>query len=432
MIDWQAEPEAFLRQLFAVAVDAADPRKVLADYLPEDRTGPALVIGAGKATAAMAASVEQHWQGPLEGLVVTRYGHGLPGEETCQRIEIIEASHPVPDENGREAARRILDKVCSLTADTDVLCLISGGGSSLLSQPVTAISFTDKQRINRELLRSGAAIDQINCVRKHLSAVKGGRLAQACHPARVTTLAISDVPGDEPSTIASGPTVGDPTSSDAALAVIDQYAQGLPEDLLKRVNSWLQSPESETPFPQDKLFQGSAYHLIATPAMALKSAQDYAEQAGLSVLSLGDQIEGESRLRGAEHGALVQQIIAGQHAIKPPCLLVSGGETTVTIKGKGKGGPNTEYLLALANALDGQPGVYALSADTDGIDGSEDNAGALISPQTLAGAAAQGLEIQSCLDDNDAYSFFEPLGDLLITGPTLTNVNDFRAILVLS
>lgn len=421
MHDPNEDPRGFLLDLFNTAVDAASPHTALAEHLPADTQRRAVVIGAGKAAASMATALEADWQGDLSGLVVTRYEHGEP----CERIEVVEASHPVPDDEGEKVARRTLELVSNLAADDLVICLISGGGSSLLSLPASGITLADKQQVNHQLLKSGAAIDEMNCVRKHLSAIKGGQLARACAPASVITLAISDVPGDDPSVIASGPTVPDATTSADALAILERHNI----DVSDAVRSWLHSPDSETVKPGDPVFAHCEFQLIATPAQSLQAARKAAEAAGLHVIYLGDDIEGEAREVAQDHATLALSVAQG--AAPTPCLVLSGGETTVTVRGNGRGGRNAEYLLALANALEGTPGVYALAADTDGIDGSEDNAGALLDPSSWERARALGLSPASLLDNNNGYGFFSALGDLVVTGPTRTNVNDFRAILVL-
>ena len=354
--------------------------------------------------------------------MVTRYGYRVP----TARLEVVEAAHPVPDEAGRKAARRILELVQGLTKDDLVLCLISGGGSALLSMPGEGISFEDKQAVNKALLKSGATISEMNTVRKHLSAIKGGRLAAATHPARVVALMISDVPGDDPSIIASGPTVPDPSSNEDALAIIDKYAIAVPEGVRAR----LATAEGETPKPGDKCFANVENVMIATPKGSLEAAAAIARDAGVTPVILGDSIEGESRDVALVHAAIARQCATRGQPELPPCVLISGGETTITLKGKGKGGRNTEFLLALAIALQGLPGVYALAGDTDGIDGSEDNAGAIVTPDTLARAEKAGLNPKAMLADNDPWTFFKGIGDLLVTGPTLTNVNDFRAIMI--
>ena len=409
------DPEALLRQMFSAAIAAADPARRAPAFLPAKPKGKTVVIGAGKASAPMALAVEAHWDGPLEGLVVTRYGHGAP----CRRIEIVEASHPVPDAAGQQAAARIAERVKGLSPDDLVLCLISGGGSALLAAPAPGLTLADKQDINRQLLASGAPISAMNCVRKHLSAVKGGRLAAAAHPAQVVSLIISDVPGDDPSVVASGPTVADPSTREEALAHIRRY--GL--KLSPAVEAWLASPESETPKPGDPRLARTLNHMIATPAQSLEAAAVIARAAGYAIVDLGDRVEGESREVVKAHAALALRA-------RPGTVILSGGETTVTLKGHGRGGRNGEYALGLALALDGAPGVSAIAGDTDGIDGSEDNAGAIVTPDTLARARAAGVDPAQALARNDAWSVFAATGQLVVTGPTLTNVNDFRAIVV--
>ncbi|MBT9519809.1 MAG: glycerate kinase, partial [Dechloromonas sp.] len=376
----------------------------------------------GKASAAMARAVEQHWSGPLEGTVVTRYGHGVP----CERIKIIEAAHPVPDAAGEAAALSIFAQISRLTVEDRVLALISGGGSALLAAPAPGVTLAEKRALTSALLRSGASIGEINCVRKHLSALKGGRLAAAAWPASMLTLAISDVPGDDPAVIASGPTVGDPTTCADALNVLDFHHIAIPSDL--RLH--LESGELETPKPGDPHLANSEFRLIASPRQMLEAAAAEAQRLGITPLILGDAIEGEAREVGKVMAGMARS--CGQHGFpaKKPCVLLSGGETTVTMQGDGRGGRNTEFLLSLALALDGAPGIHALAADTDGIDGSEDNAGAFVTPDTLARARASGLDLRARLANNDAWTCFSQLGDLLVTGPTRTNVNDFRAILV--
>ena len=419
MID---NPQHLLGQLFEAAVAAASPAATLAAHLPEPPRGRTLVVGAGKAAAAMARAVEEHWSGPLEGLVVTRYGHGVP----CERIEVVEASHPVPDAAGQAAAARMLDRVQGLAPEDLVLCLISGGGSALLALPAPGIDLATKQALNKALLKSGADIGEMNCVRKHLSAIKGGRLAAACHPARVVTLAISDVPGDDPSVIASGPTVADPSTCQDALAVLAKYGIEAPEAVRKH----LASAAAETPKPGDPRLAGAEYRLIATPKQSLEAAAAAARSAGVTPLVLGDAIEGESREVARVHAGIARYCASAGQPVAPPCVLLSGGETTVTVRGQGRGGRNAEFLLALAVALDAHPGIHALSGDTDGIDGTEDNAGCLLAPESLSRAEALGLDAKAMLANNDGYGFFQALGDLVITGPTRTNVNDFRAIFI--
>jgi hydroxypyruvate reductase len=413
-------PRDFLRRLFDAAIAAADPALCVPPHLPPDDGGRLIVIGAGKASAAMARAVEDHWSGPLDGLVVTRYGHGVP----CQRIEIVEAAHPVPDAAGEAAAARILGKISGLTATDRVLALISGGGSALLAAPAAGITLAEKRAITTTLLRSGASIGEMNCLRKHLSAIKGGRLAAAAWPAPVLTLAISDVPGDDPAVIASGPTVADPTTAVDALKVLDFHGIAIPDALRAR----LASGALETPKPGDPRLAKSEFRLVASPRQMLEAAAAEASRLGVTPLVLGDAIEGESREVGKALAGMA--ISCGRHGFpaKKPCVLLSGGETTVTLKGAGRGGRNTEFLLGLALALDGMPGIHALAADTDGIDGSEDNAGAFVGPDTLARARKLGVDPRQRLAGNDAWGFFAALDDLLVTGPTRTNVNDFRAL----
>jgi len=411
-----------LRDMFDAAVAAALPSCCVPKHLPPQPKGRTVVVGAGKAAGSMAAAVEAHWDAPIEGLVVTRYGHGVP----CKTIEVVEASHPVPDSAGEEAARRILEMVQGLGPDDLVLCLISGGGSALLALPAPGLTLDDKQSINRALLRSGATISEMNCVRKHLSAIKGGRLAAAAAPAKVVSLIISDVPGDDISVIASGPTAPDATTSEEALAILGKYNIDLPRSVLNH----LSGKQSETPKPGDPRFANVTNILIATPQDSLEAAARVARDSGFHPLILSDSIEGESRDVALVHAAIANQIARHGQPCEAPCALISGGETTVTVRGNGRGGRNAEFLLSLGLALNGHAGISALAADTDGIDGSEDNAGAFLLPDTPARAAALGIDLKAHLANNDAYTVFEKLGDLLMTGPTLTNVNDFRAILV--
>jgi len=433
------DPRAFLEYLFHVAVQRALPLHNTAAHLPQPPKGKTIVIGAGKAGGSMAQAVEALWplEAPLEGLVVTRYHHIPPRPEGLKhRIEIVEAAHPVPDAAGLAAAQRILAMVQGLTQDDLVLCLISGGGSALLTLPAEGLTLEDKQGINKALLNSGANIGEMNCVRKHLSRIKGGRLAAACAPARVVTLTISDVPGDDPSVIASGPTVPDASTCADALAILKRYNIEVPPAL----RAQLESGALETPKPADPAFEGHEVHMIATPQQSLEAAAAAARAAGLVAHILSDEMEGESREVGKVHAALARAVSLRGQPFSKPCVILSGGETTVTVrpqppgidkKERGRGGRAGEFCLGLALALQGQPGVHVLAADTDGIDGMEDNAGALVSPSTLARAAALGLKASDHLDRNDAYSYFAALGDLVVPGPTFTNVNDFRALLVL-
>jgi hydroxypyruvate reductase len=419
-----ANPRQFLLDLYASAVAAVSAEKSLPAHLPQPSPrGRTLVIGAGKGAAAMAKVVEDHWQGDISGLVVTRYGHGI----ACKRIEVVEAAHPVPDEAGRRAAGRMLQMVQGLSADDLVLCLISGGGSSLLALPAEGITLEQKQALNKALLRSGAAIGEMNCVRKHLSAIKGGRLALACAPARVVTLMISDVPGDDPGIIASGPTLPDATTCADALAILRKYGIEVPDN----VRQHLESGAGETPKPNDARFSANSHHVIANAQDALEAAAQTARAAGITPYILSDDLEGEARDVGQVHAAIARQVARRGQPFARPCVFLSGGETTVTVRGKGRGGRNAEFLLSLAVALDGCAGIHAIACDTDGIDGSEDNAGALYAPDSVARAAALGMRPRAMLDNNDGYGFFSALGDLVVTGPTRTNVNDFRAVLVL-
>ena len=430
------QPRAFLEYLYHAAVARALPLHNTAASLPPPPSGRTLVIGAGKAGGSMAQAVEALWpaDAPLQGLVVTRYGHIPPRPAGLkQRIEVVEAAHPVPDAAGLAAAQRILQMTQGLTNDDLVLCLISGGGSALLTLPAEGLSLEDKQGINKALLNSGANIGEMNCVRKHLSRIKGGRLAAACAPARVVTLTISDVPGDDPSVIASGPTVPDSTSCAEALAILKRYGIAVPAAL----QAQLESGALETPKPGDPAFRGHQVHMIATPQQSLEAAAAAARAAGLPAYILSDEMEGESREVGKVHAALARAVALRGQPFSRPCVILSGGETTVTVRprqpgdAKGRGGRAGEFCLGLALGLQGQDGVYALAADTDGIDGMEDNAGAFVAPDTLARALARGMKIDRFLDRNDAYGYFEPLGDLVVTGPTHTNVNDFRALLIL-
>ncbi len=402
------EARSLLRNMFEAAITAAQPAHCIPPHLPAAPRGRLLVIGAGKASAAMARALEESWPGELSGLVVTRYGYAVP----CQRIEIVEAAHPVPDAAGVAAAQRIHALLQGLTADDSVLCLISGGGSSLLALPLAGLTLADKQAVNKALLKSGASISEMNCVRRHLSAIKGGRLAAACGPARVLNLMISDVPGDNPIDIASGPTVADPTTCDDALAIIRRYGIAVPPTVLQI----LESGRGESIKPGDARLARVETRLIATPQMALEAAAAVARQAGVAAHILGDGIALQVAGRGQPFTA--------------PCVLLSGGETTVTVRGNGRGGRNVEFLLALGVALNGHRGIHAIAGDTDGVDGQEEIAGAWLAPDTLARAWAKGIKPLVSLDDNDGHGFFDALGDSVITGPTLTNVNDFRAILV--
>lgn len=411
-------PVQFLHEISFEAIAAADPLKIIAGHLPADSSGRIIVIGAGKASAAMAKAVENSWPDKdIEGIVVTRYGYAMP----CQKIEIVEAAHPIPDEAGQIACQKILDILKDVTENDLVLCLISGGGSALLSYPAPCLSLKEKQAINNALLRSGAPIHEMNIVRKHLSLIKGGQLALAASPAKICTLIISDVPGDDPATVASGPTLPDPSTQKQALEIIDKY--NIP--VTKDIRAYLMDQKNETPKPEDPRFANSECHIIAKAGDALEQAENYALKHGLDVINLGDDLEGEAK-------DLAQDHILKAMRVTKPTIFLSGGETTVTMNNAtGKGGRNTEYMLAASLAAKGHKGIYGIAIDTDGIDGSEDNAGAYFTPDTLSSANALGVSASQYLEHHDSYSFFHNIEQLVITGPTYTNVNDFRAILVL-
>lgn len=421
MDDGQAR--IWLEQLFKEAVRAADPLTLVPHHLPVAPRGRTIVVGAGKASAAMAQAFERAWMGDLSGLVVTRYGH----EARCERIEIVQAAHPVPDIAGAEAAQRMLKLVGGLSEDDLVVALMSGGGSALLSAPAPGLLLEEKQAVNRALLACGASIDEMNCLRKHLSAIKGGRLAAAAFPARVETLIISDVPGDDPSVVASGPTLADPTSFADAREIIARYKINLPASVLRH----LEAGEDETPKPGDSRLARAFSHLIGTPQLSLQAAAQVACAAGITPVILGDAIEGEASDVARVMAGIAMQVRRYSEPAAAPCVLLSGGETTVTLRGPGRGGRNVEFLLALAIPLRGAKNIYALAADTDGIDGAEEVAGGFIAPDTLELARQLGVSPSAMLAQNDAHSFFEKLDAQIITGPTLTNVNDFRAILIL-
>jgi hydroxypyruvate reductase len=415
-------PRELLRAMFDAAIAAAQPALCVPPHLPKRPAGRLVVIGAGKASAAMARAVEDHWPDALSGLVVTRHGYAVP----CKRITILEASHPVPDAASVAAAQRMLAAVRDLRADDVVLGLISGGGSSLLVAPIEGLTLEDKQAVNRSLLKSGASIGEMNCVRRHLSAVKGGRLAAACHPAKVITLLISDVPGDRPMDIASGPTVPDPTTCADALEIIGRYDVAIPASAMQI----LASGRGESIKPDDPRVANSDVRFVATPQLALAAAAKVARDEGMPVYILGDSIEGEARDVGKVIAGIALQVARHGEPFRAPCILLSGGESTVSVRGNGRGGRNVEFLLSLAIALEGHPHVHALAGDTDGVDGIEELAGAYIGPDTLQRAWASGIEPKARLADNDGHGFFQALGDSVVTGPTLTNVNDFRAVLV--
>jgi len=408
--------------MFDAAIASAQPAVCIPPHLPAAPRGRLVVVGAGKASAAMARAVEENWRGPLSGLVVTRYGYAVP----CKHIEIVEAAHPVPDAAGMHAAQRILKLVGNLHENDLVLCLISGGGSALMSLPAEGLTLEMKQNVSRALLASGATISEINCIRRHLSAIKGGRLGAACFPAQVLTLLISDVPGDRPVDIASGPTVADPSTSVDALRILRRYGIEPPCEVL----DLLESGRGESVKPGDPRLKRATVRTIATPQMALEAAADVARAVSVAAHILGDAIEGEARDVGKVFAGVALQVAARDQPVGAPCILLSGGETTVTVRGSGRGGRNVEFLLSLGIALDGHPRIHALAGDTDGVDGQEEIAGAYLGPDSLTRARALGLRPQDMLADNDAHRFFTALGDSVITGPTLTNVNDFRAILI--
>jgi hydroxypyruvate reductase len=408
--------------MFDAAIASAQPAVCIPPHLPKAPRGRLIVVGAGKASAAMARAVEENWRGPLSGLVVTRYGYAVP----CKHIEIVEAAHPVPDAAGMRAAQRILDLVGNLHEEDLVLCLISGGGSALLPLPAQGLTLDLKQNVSRALLASGATISEMNCVRRHLSAIKGGRLGAACFPAQVLTLLISDVPGDRPVDIASGPTVADPSTSADALSIVRRYGIELPREVLEL----LESGRGESVKPGDPRLARTAVRTIATPQMALEAAAAVARGVGMESHILGDAIEGEARDVGKVFAGIALQVAERHQPFNAPCCLLSGGETTVTVRGTGRGGRNVEFLLSLAIALEGHPRIHALAGDTDGVDGQEEIAGAYMSPDSLARARSMGMKPKDMLADNDAHGFFTALGDSVMTGPTLTNVNDFRAIFI--
>ena len=415
------QPRVLLRAMFDAAVAAADPLQRVASFLPPRPSGRVVVVGAGKASARMAQAVEQSWDGPLSGLVVTRYGYAVP----CKHIEIAAAAHPVPDAAGEAAARRILELACGLGDGDLLLALISGGGSALLALPAPGITLTDKQEINTALLRCGASIGSMNVVRKHLSAIKGGRLAAAAFPATTVGLLISDVPGDDPAVIASGPTVGEASQPGQALASL--RACGVP--VPPAVRAHLETTPG-CPGPDDPRMARVTNHVIAAPQQSLEAAATVARQAGVTPVILGDSLEGESREVGIVLAGIARQVRRHSQPAPPPCVLLSGGETTVTVRGTGRGGRNVELLLSLVLALRGAPGVHAIAGDTDGVDGAEEVAGALVGPDTLRRAQQLGVDAAAALAGNDGHGFFASLGDQVVTGPTLTNVNDFRAVLV--
>jgi glycerate 2-kinase len=414
--------QKFLAALFHAAVARAQPALAIAGALPEKPRGRTVVIGAGKAAAQMARAFEAAWDGPLSGVVVTRYGYAVP----CERIEVLEAAHPVPDANGERAARRLIETVSGLTSDDLVVALISGGGSALLAAPGPGMDLADEQALNRALLASGAPIGVMNAIRKELSAVKGGRLAALAAPARVATLVVSDIPGDDPALVASGPTIPSPSTRAEARRLVALYGIALPE----AAKALLVSDANPAPNPADPVFSGNTVRVIASASLSLEAAAAEAGSQGIPTAILSDAIEGEAREVAKVHAALAREISRRDRPFIKPIVLLSGGETTVTLKGKGRGGRNAEFLLAFAIAIDGTSGISALAADTDGIDGSEDNAGAFADGSTAARLRALGVDPLMALANNDAYGAFAAIGDLFVTGPTGTNVNDFRAILI--
>ncbi|MDX8466614.1 glycerate kinase [Mesorhizobium sp. VK23B] len=416
------DPKTFLTAIFNAAVAAADPQKTIRNHLPAKPKGRTVVIGAGKGSAQMAAAFEKVWNGPIDGLVVTRYGYGA----RCERIEIIEAAHPVPDAAGLEASRRLLEKVRGLTPDDLVVALISGGGSALLPSPAPGLTLADEIAVNEALLASGAPIAAMNTIRKHVSTIKGGRLAAAAHPARVVSLVVSDIPGDNPALVASGPTVPDTGSREDALASIAAYNMKLPASVMAHI----QSSAADAPRPDDPRFVGNEVHLIASAGVSLEAAAAEAKRQGVEAVILSDSIEGEAREVGGVHAALAREVATRDRPFAKPVLILSGGETTVTLRAKGKGGRNSEFLLAFAIGIDGINGIHALAADTDGIDGSENNAGAFADGSTVARMRAAGVDAKAMLAGNNAWTAFNSVGDLFVPGPTGTNVNDLRAILV--
>lgn len=416
------DPKQFLTRIFEAAVAAADPELTIRRHLPEKPKGRTIVIGAGKGSAQMAAAFEKAWDGPLEGVVVTRYGFSAP----CERIRVIEASHPVPDANGLEAAKLLLETVSGLTEDDLVVALVSGGGSALLPSPAGSLTLADEIAVNEALLASGAPIAAMNTIRKHVSTIKGGRLAAAAHPARVVSLVVSDIPGDNPALVASGPTVPDAASRQDALRLIETYRIALPETVMAHINS----VAADAPAPSDPRFAGNEVHVIASAAVSLDAAAAEARRLGVEAVILSDAIEGEAREVGGVHAAIAREVALRNRPFNKPVLILSGGETTVTLRAKGKGGRNSEFLLAFAIGIDGVAGIDALAADTDGIDGSEDNAGAFADGSTVARMRAAGVDAKAMLAGNNAWTAFNAVGDLFVPGPTGTNVNDLRAILV--
>jgi len=422
MKSMEIDPKTFLTSIFNAAVAAADPELTIRKHLPAKPKGRTIVIGAGKGSAQMAAALEKAWDGPLEGVVVTRYGYGAP----CQRIRVIEAAHPVPDEAGLAASRALLDRVAGLSADDLVIALISGGGSALLPSPPAGLTLADEVAVNQALLASGAPIAAMNTIRKHVSTIKGGRLAAAAYPAKVVSLVVSDIPGDNPALVASGPTIPDGSRRADALKIVETYGMKLPAAVMAHLNS----PDADAPLPDDARFARNEVHLIASAAVSLDAAAAEARRQGIEAVILSDSIEGEARDVGAVHAAIAREVALRDRPFAKPVLILSGGETTVTLRAKGKGGRNSEFLLAFSLGIDGIVGVYALAADTDGIDGSEDNAGAFADGTSVARMRAAGIDAKAMLAGNNAWTAFHSIGDLFVPGPTGTNVNDLRAILL--
>jgi glycerate 2-kinase len=416
------DPKQLLTSVFEAAVAAADPELTIRRHLPAKPKGRTIVIGAGKGSAQMAAAFEKAWDGPLEGVVVTRYGFAAP----CERIRIVEASHPVPDANGLEAAKLLLQTISGLTEDDLVVALISGGGSALLPSPAGNLTLADEIAVNEALLASGAPISAMNTIRKHISGIKGGRLAAAAHPARVVSLVVSDIPGDNPALVASGPTVPDEASRADALRLIETYRIALPANVIAHINS----AAADAPQPTDPRFARNEVHVIASAAVSLDAAAEAARKQGVETVILSDAIEGEAREVGGVHAAIAREVATRNRPFNKPVLILSGGETTVTLRAKGKGGRNSEFLLAFAIGIDGLQGIDALAADTDGIDGSEDNAGAFADGSTVSRMHAASVDAKAMLAGNNAWTAFNSVGDLFVPGPTGTNVNDLRAILI--
>jgi glycerate 2-kinase len=416
------DPKTFLTAIFDAAVVAAQPELTIRKHLPPRPKGKTIVVGAGKGSAQMAAALENAWDGPLDGVIVTRYGYGAPTE----RIHVIEAAHPVPDAAGLAASQVLLDRVTGLTSDDLVIALISGGGSALLPSPPPGLTLADEIAVNEALLASGAPISAMNAVRKHVSTIKGGRLAAAAFPARVISLVVSDIPGDNPALVASGPTIPDASSRQDALAIVEAYRMKLPADVKRH----LASPAAQAPRPDDPRFAGNEVHLVASAAVSLEAAAAEARRQQIHVAILSDSIEGEAREVGSVHAAIAREVAMRDRPFEKPVLILSGGETTVTLRGKGRGGRNSEFLLSLAIGIEGIDGIHAFAADTDGIDGSEDNAGAFADGSSVARMRVAGIDAKAKLAANDAWTAFDAVGDLFVPGPTGTNVNDLRAILV--